>query len=30
MTVSPDGKTMKLEGENKLNGNTYKWEATKE
>ena len=30
MTVSPDGKTMKYEGENKLQGTSDKWEARKQ
>jgi len=30
MMVSPDGRTMKLETEDKLHGTTQKWEATKQ
>jgi hypothetical protein len=30
LTVSPDGKTMKLEGEDKLHGTTFKFEGTKQ
>ena len=30
MTVSPDGRTMKVEGEDKLHGTTYKFEAKKQ
>lgn len=30
MTVSPDGRTMKLEGEDKLHGTTFKFDATKQ
>jgi len=30
MAVSPDGRTMKIEGEDKLHGTTYKFEAKKQ